>query len=279
VHTAYYRNTYGTLIIRQYPTWLSLSNESTLHGEQLNDPKFRRTPTTYYTRGSAAGIVLNALREKQKNLRVGAVGLGTGTLAAYGRRGDRFTFWDVNPLAIKLSQGNFTYLKNSEAKIDIVQADGRLGLAARPDKFDTIIIDAFAGDSVPPHLLTREAVSTYLSHLDHGILVVHISCRNFDLFPVVAGSAHLPGWNCLLINSNPHDSAKVLTLANNTSYAVVYPSDREDEVMQWFDSFRSDSEYSLTIDRAADDELIYWTDDRSAIMDVLPWRKFIEGWR
>jgi len=274
VHTAYYRNTYGTLIIRKYPAWLSLSNESTLHGEQLFDPKFRRTPTTYYTRGSAAGIVLNSLREKQKNLRVGAVGLGTGTLAAYGRRGDRFTFWDINPLAIKLAQGKFTYLKESEAKIDIVQADGRVGLAARPDKFDTIIVDAFAGDSVPPHLLTREAVSTYLSHLDHGILVVHISCRNFDLFPVVAGSAHLPGWNCLFIGSNPHDSAKVLTLANDTSYAVVYPGDREDEVMQWFDSF-SDPEYSLTIDRAADDDLIYWTDDRSAIMDVLPWRKLI----
>ena len=273
--TVYFRNTYGTLVVKKYATWMSLSNESTLHGEQLLDKTGRRRPTSYYTRGSAAGIVLNALREQKPALHVGAIGLGAGTLAAYGRKDDRIVFWDINPLAIQLAQHSFAFLRDSPARIEVRQNDGRLGMNLSDEKFDVIVLDAFAGDSIPAHLITREAVTSYLNHLDHGILLVHISSRYLDLFPVVAGSARRPGWNCLYVNSVPHDSEKLSALANSTSYAVIYPTDRDAEVMQWFETFRSDPDYTLTIDPADDEPTILWTDDRSAIMDILNWDRLL----
>ncbi|NTU78168.1 MAG: fused MFS/spermidine synthase, partial [Chloroflexales bacterium] len=194
---------------------LSLSNESTLHGQQVLDKKNRRLPTTYYTRGSAAGIVLNSLHKQQPALRLGAIGLGTGTLAAYGRKDDHLVFWDINPLAIKLARERFYFLRDCPSKMEISQSDGRLGLAASRDLFDVIVLDAFAGDSIPAHLITREAIASYLARLDHGILLVHISNRYLDPFPVVAGGARYAGWKCLYVNSTPHESAK-LTLAKGT---------------------------------------------------------------
>jgi len=269
------RNTYGALMLKNYANQLSLSNESTLHGEQLLDKKNRRVPTTYYTRGSAAGVVLNALRKQQPSLRLGAIGLGTGTLAAYGQKDDHLVFWDINPLAIKLAREKFYFLRDCPAKVDVYQCDGRLGLAASRDLFDVIVIDAFAGDSIPAHLITREAIASYLARLDHGILLVHISNRYLDLFPVVASGARHAGWKCLYFNSTPHESVQLALLATSTSYAVIYPPNRDAEVMGWFDAIKTDPDYDFIVDRAPNEEVIEWTDDRSAIVDLLTWEKLL----
>ena len=271
--TTFLRNTYGTLVLQRLANRLSLSNESTLHGQQVLDKKSRRLPTTYYTRGSAVGIVLSALRNQQQSLRLGSVGLGTGTLAAYGRKNDHFVFWDINPLAITLAREKFYFLRDCPAKVEIHQGDGRLGLAASRDLFDVIVLDAFSGDSIPAHLITREAIASYLARLDHGILLAHISNRHVDLFPVVAGGARYAGWNCLYVNSTPHDSAKLSLLATGTSYAVIYPPDRDAEVMRWFDAIKENPDFDFIVDRAPNEQVIAWTDDRSAIMDLLTWDK------
>lgn len=269
--TTYLRNTYGTLLLQRHADRLTLSNEATLHGEQVLDPKYRRLPTAYYTRGSAAGIVLNALRQQQPALRLGAIGLGTGTLAAYGRKDDHLVFWDINPLAIKLAREEFFFLRDCPAKVDIHQCDGRLGLAASPERFDVVLLDAFAGDAIPAHLITREAIASYLARLDQGILLVHISNRYLDLFPVVASGARFAGWNCLYVNSTPHPSAKLAQLATGTSYAVVYPPKRESEVMRWFDTVKNEQDFDFIVDSASNERVVTWTDDRSAIMDLLTW--------
>lgn len=271
IRPMFFRNTYGTLLLEQIGRQLWLSNESTLHGVQVLDKKSRRVPTSYYTRGSAVGGVLIALQKAQPSLRVASIGLGTGTLAVYGRKDDLFAFWDINPQAIRIAREYFYYLRDCPSKIEIHQRDGRLGLSAYPGRFDVIVLDAFAGDSVPPHLITREAIASYLDRLDHGILLAHISSRTFDLYPVISSGARHAGWKCIYINSTPHKSVEQSLLAMNTSYAVIYPPDREAEITEWFDTLSKDPDFDLIVDRSDDKRTIDWTDDRSAIMDLLTW--------
>ncbi|MFT3869901.1 MAG: fused MFS/spermidine synthase [Nibricoccus sp.] len=269
IRPMFFRNTYGTLLLEQIGRQLWLSNETTLHGVQVLDKKSRRVPTSYYTRGSAVGGVLNALQKTQPSLRVASIGLGSGTLAVYGRKDDLFAFWDINPLAIRIAREYFYYLRDCPAKIEIHQRDGRLGLSAYPGRFDVIVLDAFAGDSVPAHLITREAIAGYIARLDHGILLAHISSRTFDLYPVIAAGARQAGWNCMYVNSTPHKSVEQSLLAMNTSYAVIFPPDREAEVTQWFDALGKDPDFDLLVDQSLDGYKVEWTDDRSAIMDLL----------
>lgn len=271
IQPTFFRNTYGTLLLEQIGKQLWLSNETTLHGVQVLDKKSRRVPTSYYTRGSAVGAVLDALQKQRPSLRLGTIGLGSGTIAVYGRKEDQLVFWDINPLAIQIARERFYYLRDCPAKIEIHRKDGRLGLAAYPGLFDVIVLDAFAGDSVPAHLVTREAIASYLAKLDHGILLAHISSRQLDIFPVIASGARHAGWSCLYINSTPHKNVEQSLLAMNTSYAVVYPPDRDAEIMRWFETIQKDPDFDLIIDRAPKERPVEWTDDRSAIMDVLTW--------
>jgi len=120
-----------------------------MHGEQRMRPDLRALPTTYYSHSSGVGAALDSLAERPA-LRIGVIGLGVGTLAAYGRPGDVFRFYEINPQVIELAQGEFTYLKDSDAKIDLVLGDGRLQLEAeRPQGYDLLAADAFSSDSVP----------------------------------------------------------------------------------------------------------------------------------
>lgn len=266
------RNQYGSLQLGRQADRLELSNESTLHGKQVLTPAHRRLATSYYSQGSAAGIVLKAMAERQPALRIAGVGLGTGTLATYGRKDDRIIFWDINPLAIRLAREQFFFLRDSPAQIEIRQGDGRLGIAAARERFDLIVLDAFSGDSVPAHLITREAIAGYLACLDEGILLVHISSRYLDLFPVVATGARHAGWRCLYVNSTPQDTAKVALLASSSSYAVIYPPSRDAEIAGWFGNLEQRiAGFEFIVDPAKDERAVHWTDDRSAIMDLLTW--------
>jgi len=176
---------------------LRLWHGRTLHGLQYLVHERSMKPTAYYTPESGIGRALqgHARRREGKPLRVGVVGLGAGTLAAYGKPGDRFRFYEINPDVVGMAAGPhalFTFVKHSGADVEIVLGDGRVSLERdTPQRFDMLAVDAFSSGSIPVHLLTKEAFELYLTHLEPraGVLALHVSNRYLDLTPVVAALA------------------------------------------------------------------------------------------
>ena len=169
-----------------------LMNGTIDHGLQFLAAARRREPTTYYGPDSGGGIALrSANRGHPGPLRVGLVGLGAGTLAAYGRPLDSYTFYEINPLDVALARTEFTFLRDSPAAVDIVLGDARLSLERQPGQaFDVLAVDAFSGDSIPVHLLTLQAFELYFRQLQPGgVLAVHITNRYLNLKPVVQAAA------------------------------------------------------------------------------------------
>ncbi|MBL8673401.1 MAG: fused MFS/spermidine synthase, partial [Rhodospirillales bacterium] len=157
-----------------------------VHGRQWLDPARRREPAGYYRKESGGGRALLSL-EGAAPRRVGVVGLGAGALAAYGRAGDTYRLYEINPAVITMARRDFTYLADSAATIETVLGDARLQLEREaPQRYDILIIDAFSGDSVPMHLVTREALRLYRRHVvDGGIVAFHISNKFLDLAPAL----------------------------------------------------------------------------------------------
>jgi hypothetical protein len=160
------------------------------HGEQLLAENQRRRATTYYCPATAAGRVLTQGKEGPPR-RIALIGLGCGTLASYGRQGDTIRIYEINPKVIELARTEFSFLRDSQADVQVVLGDARLSLEREaPENFDVILMDAFSGDSVPVHLLTREAFALYFRHLKPGgMLAMHISNRYLDLDPVMERAA------------------------------------------------------------------------------------------
>jgi hypothetical protein len=179
-----------------------LTNGTIEHGTQWHSPRLRMIPTTYYSEETGIGIVLNALGVVRP-LRVGVIGLGAGTIAAYGHPGDHYTFYEINPLDVEIANNQFSYLRESPAAIQIVMGDARLSLERQPPQhFDVLAVDAFSGDSIPTHLLTAEAFRLYFQHLKaDGILAVHISNRYLEIEPVVQGAATGVGKACMTVDN------------------------------------------------------------------------------
>jgi hypothetical protein len=159
------------------------------HGMQIHHPKFITRPTTYFTANSGVGLAVQLKQQEPDSMRVGVLGLGIGTLAVYGRTGDVYRLYEIDPDVIRLAQSSpwFSFLSDSKAKIEIVLGDGRVSLEREPpNQFDVLVLDAFTGDSPPAHLLTLEAFKLYLTHLaDDGVIAVNISNRYLDLLPVL----------------------------------------------------------------------------------------------
>ncbi|HLH20174.1 MAG TPA: fused MFS/spermidine synthase [Bryobacteraceae bacterium] len=214
------RNFYGALKVRDSGPASDLDATRTLthgtinHGEQFLNPARRDLPTTYYGPNTGVGV---AIREKGrgKAIRVGVIGLGTGTLAAYGRPGDYFRFYEINPLVLEIARTQFTFLNDCKAKLDVAMGDARLSLESEAqhgidEHFDVLAVDAFSSDSIPVHLLTREAMQVYLKHLNpDGVLAIHISNRYLDLQPVVAGLAKASGRLARVVDTDDDDSQDV----------------------------------------------------------------------
>ncbi len=162
----------------------------TQHGYQYFDVELRRKATTYYDRPSGVGVALRAMGTRGP-IKVGVVGLGAGTVATYGRKGDTYHFYEINENVVKLAEKSFTYLRDSPATTKISLGDARVSLKRQPPQnFDVLVLDAFSGDAIPLHLLTIEAFEIYLKQLDDGgVIAVHISNRYLDLQPVVTGIA------------------------------------------------------------------------------------------
>ena len=184
------RNFYGVVRVREEgdPQALErkLMHGSILHGQQYMSGETRRRPTTYYVESSGIGRLLRAMHDRPVD--VGVVGLGTGTLAAYGKAGDRYHFFEIDPAVVAVAQRYFTFLADSPAAVTLHVGDGRLLLqqgVAPP--LDVLAVDAFSGDSIPVHLLTREAVELYLQRTKPGgVVALHVSNRYLDLRPVVS---------------------------------------------------------------------------------------------
>jgi len=188
------RSFYGThKVVLQPPATRLLSHGDTTHGAQDLSPPRRREPLTYYHPTGPAGGVMAAWRGRPERRRVGLIGLGAGSLAAYADPGERWTFYEIDPVVIDVARdrGLFTFLADARGTVDVVPGDGRLSLAAVPDAtFGLLVLDAFSSDSVPTHLLTREAFALYLRKLTPaGIIAVNVSNRYLDLASVVAGNA------------------------------------------------------------------------------------------
>lgn len=154
-----------------------------LHGDQLWSR--RGQPSTYYQYSSGIGLALDA--QKKGPLRVGVIGLGAGTLAAYGAPGDTFRFYEINPEVPRLARQWFTYLGDSKATIELALGDARPSLEREPAQgFAVLVVDAFSSDAIPVHLITREAVQLYRRHLrPGGTLAFHVTNRYLDLAPVL----------------------------------------------------------------------------------------------
>ncbi len=180
------------------------------HGEQILSEEYRRKPSTYYCPGTGIGDLLADGRGGVSR-RIGILGLGSGTLTAYGRAGNVIRVYEINPLVVKLARTEFTYLQDTPAQVETVLGDGRLALEREPaQRFDVLIMDAFSGDSVPVHLLTKEAFQTYLRHLKpDGILAVNISNRYLNLRPVTERAASYFGKIALSFEFKPEENDPV----------------------------------------------------------------------
>ena len=251
------RNFYGTLRVReshlppQSHTDRELLNGTIEHGAEWFAPEYRDQPLTYYSPKSGVGLAMRlCCRGAAK--RVGIIGLGTGTLAAYGDAGDLIRFYEINPLVEPLARQWFTYLRSSKAHVEVKLGDARLSLAAQtPQHYNVIVVDAFSGDAIPVHLLTQQALALYRKHLvPDGIIAFHVSNRFIDLEPVVAGIAHDAGLAAVAVDTHADDqngfysSNWVLVTANQAflrqpELAGAFPLPWRPDLKTWTDSYSS----------------------------------------
>jgi SAM-dependent methyltransferase len=256
------RNFYGALRVRDDGAENSLNTVRTLtngtinHGNEYVNVAKRRMPTTYYGPQTGVGI---AIREKQKKgaIRVGVVGLGTGTMAAYGRLGDYYRYYEINPLVPPIAREQFFFVPNCPAKLDIAMGDARLSLEREPpENFDLLVVDAFSSDAIPVHLLTEEAMTLFFRHLrPDGVLAVHISNRYLDLQPVVEGEAAVLGKQTRTIDTEDDPGAGVFS----ATWVLVYAP------ASGFDP----PEFLYSADIKSRRKIRMWTDDYSNLYQIL----------
>jgi hypothetical protein len=256
------RNFYGGLRVRDsgpptaQDTVRTLIHGTINHGEEYLVPNKRDIPITYY--GGNTGVAL-AIHELQKNgpIRYGVIGLGTGTMAAFGRPGDYLRFYEINPLVPKIARGEFYFVPDSKAQVDIAMGDARLSLEReQPENFDLLVVDAFSSDAIPVHLLTKESMELYFRHLKpSGFLAVHISNRYLDLEPVLAGEAKATGKIGAVVDTEDDDTQDL--------FGATWVLIRSPEVG-----------FSKNIINASSDlskarKIRLWTDDYSNLFQIL----------
>ncbi|HEX2186321.1 MAG TPA: fused MFS/spermidine synthase, partial [Chloroflexota bacterium] len=188
--------------VEQGQTYHILVHGNTVHGMQAREGEARMEPLTYYHRGGPAGQLFSALRLAEPAKPVAVVGLGTGGMACYGAPGQRWDFYEIDPLVERVARDPryFTFLRDCPPQSVVTLGDGRLALQqAPPAAYATIVLDAYNSDAIPLHLITREAVQLYLDKLlPEGVLVFHISNRHLDLAPVLGGLASDADLICLV---------------------------------------------------------------------------------
>lgn len=217
------RNFYGTL--RTYDRNTDdpaqhrrvLQHGAVKHGEQFVAPALRREPTSYYGPQSGVGLAIAHAPEGPRH--IGLIGLGAGTLAVYGRAGDRLRFYDINPQVIDLAHREFSFLADTPSQVEIVVGDARLALERESAQgFDVLAVDAFSGGAIPVHLLTAQALQAYRRHMKPGgVIAVHVSNRFLDLPPVVVLTAQSLGLHAALVS----DAAEGIAHLNRTDWVLI----------------------------------------------------------
>jgi spermidine synthase len=235
----------------------TLMNGRIRHGTQMMEADRRETPTTYYGQDSGVGIALKNCCEGRART-VGVVGLGVGTIAAYGQAGDRMRFYEINPLVEPIARNLFTYLRDSPAAIAVVEGDGRASLAREPVRgFDVLAVDAFSGDAIPLHLLTREAMEVYKRQLaPGGVVAFHVSNSYLDLAPEIARVAEAEGMQARVVESFP--------VPAEGAYRATWVLVSEDASF-----FAKPGVAAATTRIAKKPGLRVWTDDYSSLLPVL----------
>jgi spermidine synthase len=267
------RNFYGILSVKDVDLSGKMERRlidgTTSHGTQSLESGEAKTPLSYYRKNTGVAITIEQLTKqlalKEKSVNAGFVGLGAGTLAAYGSAGDDYIFYELNPAVISAAQHYFSYLDDSAANIELVQGDGRVSLQNQFDvsgsqQFDLLVIDAFSGDSIPQHLLTQEALGLYFQHLkQNGILAVHISNTHLNLIPLVRGLANVLEKEIVYVKTKAkgaegHDAQWVMLTSNQ----------------QFIDDARLKAYRSAwPIEKQGGNRLIIWSDEHSDLLSVL----------
>ncbi|HLP24742.1 MAG TPA: fused MFS/spermidine synthase, partial [Acidobacteriota bacterium] len=264
------RNFYGTLKVRPYgePASVSysylLSHGITTHGLQFLRPPYNTWATTYYGPKSGIGLALEQAEPTTGGRKFGFVGLGAGTLAAYGLPGDQLHIYEINPAVLHLARERFTYLTQTAADVKIVLGDARLTMEDElahdsPQHFDVLALDAFSSDSIPVHLLTEEAFDVYLKHVKpDGVIAVHISNRYLDLLPVVEALAKRYRLNLVTISEDPKDEDWWLY---RTTWCLLSRDPQKFASGVFQDAADGPSDETAAT--------ILWTDDRASLVGVL----------
>ncbi|MDQ5978098.1 MAG: hypothetical protein QG602_1070 [Verrucomicrobiota bacterium] len=238
-----------------------LSHGGITHGMQFRHEDYLDWPTTYYGATSGVGRALDATGGAR---RIGLVGLGAGSLVTYGRPDDVFRFYEIDPAIVGVAREHFSFLERTSAQVEIVLGDARLTLEEEhrrtgSQQFDLLILDAFSGDAIPVHLLTREAMTLYLEHLKPGgLLAVHISNRHLDLRPVVEALARHHGLHFVTISDTVDKEQWWLY---STTWMILT---HDDARLQ-----REEIGNAAEEPPDADARLVDWTDDHASLFDVL----------
>ena len=259
------RNFYGMVIVHnvQPENYVMLTHGVTAHGFQFKGSGMERIPTGYYGRNSGVNVLLSGWPKVPS--RVGLVGMGAGTLAALGRPGDTYRFYEINPAVVRFSVGPhayFTFINDSAAHIELVMGDARVSLEQEAEKgelqrFDVLVLDAFSSDAIPVHLLTREAFQIYKKHLSgpHSVIAVHITNAVLDLAPVLAGIAQENGYYA--VRTHPG----WLSGLSSTSDWILLSHDAN--------AISSDALKQIMVPFPGGAKPILWTDEYSNLLEVL----------
>lgn len=261
------RNFYGPLEVRDdLPTEdyaeRTLLHGTINHGSQLLDPVLRYVTTSYYGKRSGVGRAMSELQARGP-VRAGIIGLGSGVLSNYGRKGDFFRIYEINPLVERIAQSLFTFYSHSPADKAILMGDARLTLERQlehegPQNYDILAVDAFSSDAIPVHLLTREAIQLYFRHLKpEGVLALHISNRYLDLKPVCEGGAEAVGRQAWAVE----DEGDQANYFSSSTWVLI----TSDLAMYGGTFFKDSYSYELSPKKG----FRSWTDDYSNLFQIL----------
>jgi hypothetical protein len=212
----------------------SMYHGAIMHGGQLLGDSFRNTPADYFSPESGYGRVFTSLREMRPRqpLNVGVIGLGAGVIAAWMQPADTLTFYEISPRVVDIARSEFTFLADTPAKTQLVMGDGRLSLEREPPRgYDVLGIDAFSGDSIPMHLVTREAMALYVKHIKpDGVIVFQATNRYIDLLPVVKRLAAEFGLEAVNISDTPEAEEGPQYWYSSTDQVIVT---RNRRLLEW----------------------------------------------
>lgn len=261
------RNFFGILWVREdtgpVGTYRQLTHGRIKHGSQFLFEPLKSQPTSYFGPHGGLGVVMKAMQSERPQMKVGIVGLGAGTIAAWGREGDSYRFYEINPDDERVARQWFTYLKDSKANPDVAVGDARIVLerelsdGSRGD-YDMIVVDAFSSDAIPMHLLTRESAEIYRDRLKPGgVLMMHISNRTLNLEAVVRGLAGHLGWTASNFVSSGFEPA-----GEDGSHWILMTADGE---------FTERTNLKRLVSGWTKDSPLLWTDDFASLWHVVQW--------